>query len=396
MIYRKIKTSEFHELRKLQCNVYFMKYEKDKPSTTPEMDDIRIQGARAAFTDDGKMAAVLEMIPFHAYFDGHKIKSPGIAGIATLLEHRRSGYVKTLLKRAYEEMGEHGAVMSYLYPFSHEYYQKYGYAQAGYAETIKTDITNLVKSTCTGYTKQYYPGDGYDDLKYIYGRFAKQYNCCIARDDWRWKRLFSKDPHTEKVRVFIRYSSDGEPIAYLKMDAKEVDIYTYDMHVVEAAWHGSGGIQGLMAIINGFKYDLRKLIMGVPSGFPTELIVKEVWELEVKRDHIGMNRIISVKKALELMKKPIVNGSVVIGVEDKHAPWNSGNWLVKWDNASCNVEKTESSADLECGISSLSQLVTGYMTLKEVINIPDVNIHSNYKLLESLFIRKPCFIWDRF
>lgn len=395
MIYRKIKASEFHELRKLQCNVYFMKYEKDKPSTNPEMDDIRIQGARAAFTDDGKMAATLEMIPFYAYFDGHRIKSPGIAGVATLLEHRRSGYVKTLLKKAYEEMSDHGAVMSYLYPFSHEYYMKYGYAQAGYANTIKTDITNVVKSSCKGYTKQFFPGDSFDDLKYIYDRFAKQYNCCIARDDWRWKRLFSKDPHTEKVRAFIRYSQDGEPVAYIKMSAKHVADYTNDMLVHEMAYHGENGVQGLLAIINGFTQDLRKIIMVVPTGFPIELVTREVWELEVTRNHIGMNRIISAKKALELMKKPAVSGSVVISVDDEHAPWNSGKWLVAWGSES-KVEKTDAPADLECRISSLSQLVTGYMTLKEAINVSDVKILNNRELLESLFIKKPCFIWDHF
>lgn len=395
MIYRKIKESEFHELRKLQCNVYFMKYEKDKPSISPEIDKLRIQGARAAFTNDGKMAAVLEMIPFHAYFDGHVIKSPGIAGIATLLEHRRSGYVKTLLKNAYEEMSDHGAVMSYLYPFSHEYYRKYGYEQAAYAETIKTDLTNIVKSNCTGYTKQYYPGDGFDDLKYVYDRFAKQHNCCIARDDLRWERLFSKDPHTERVRVFIRYSSDGEPIAYIRMIAKNVADYTNDMIVHEMAFQGNEGIQGLLAIINGFAHDLRKIIMDVPPGFPIELVVKEVWKLEVTRNHIGMNRIIRVQKAFELMKKPAGSGQVVIGVDDEYAPWNSGNWLVSWGNDP-KVEKTDASVDLECGISALSQLVTGYMSLKEAINNPDVKVHKNHKLLESLFIRKPCFIWDHF
>lgn len=395
MIYRKIKKSEFHELRKLQCNVYFMKYDKDKPSVSPEIDELRIQGARAAFTDDGKMAAVIEMIPFHAYLDGHVIKSPGVAGVATLLGHRRGGYVRTLLKKAFEEMSEHGAVMSYLYPFSHEYYRKYGYEQASYSDTIKTDFENLEKSSCTGYTGQYYPGDGYDDLKYIYERFAKQYNCCISRDDWRWKRLFSKDPHTENERVFIRYSAKGEPIAYIRMEPKKVETYTYDMQVVETAWHGDSGVQGLLAILNGFRGDLRNLIMDVPPGFPAELLVKEVWKLEVSRTHTGMNRIINVGKALELMKKPGGSGKLVIGVADEHAPWNNGNWQLEWGDE-CNVGKTDAPADIECRISTLSQLVTGYMTLNEAMNKSDVTVQSNRGLLEKLFIKKPCFIWDRF
>lgn len=396
MQYRNLKREELKELKKLQSIVYFMDYEIEKPSDEPEYDEIRWKFARGAFTDEGKMAAVLEIIPFKSYLDGTIVGSGGIAGVATLLEHRRGGAVKNLLKNAYEEMNDRGDVMSYLYPFSHEYYRKYGYSLGSHADVATIDIKQLLNYRHEGYTKQYFPGDSMDDLKTIYNKFAKQYNFCVARDEWRWKKLFSGGPYTTKQRVFIRYNSDGEPIAYLDMKAKEVADYTYDLVVIEAAWVGYEGIKGLLAIINGYKGDLRKIRLTVPAGFPIEILTKEAWEVEVKRQHTGMNRIINAQKALETIKKPAKAGSVVVGVEDEHAPWNTGNWLIEWEHSISSVSKTKKAADLTCAAPSFSQLVTGHIQLSDLMIKTDVKVNGNMDILEKLFIKKPCFIWDRF
>lgn len=396
MIYRDLKEEEIKDLRKLQSIVYFMKYEEEKTVITPELDKIRWKFARGAFTDEGKLAAVLEIIPFNAYLDGTAVGSAGICGVATLLEHRRGGAVKNLLINAYKESFEKGDVLSYLYPFSHEYYEKYGYAQGSYGDRIVIDIMQFCDIKSDGYTRQYFPGDGYEDLKTVYDHFAHQYNCCIAREGWRWNILFSKDPYKEDERIFIRYNSKNEPIAYLKMKPKNVALYTYDMNVIEVSWVGHEGIAGLLAIINGFKGDMRKINLEVPAGFPIEILVKEKWELEVNRHHTGMNRIINAKRAFEIIKKPGNPGNVVIGIDDKYAPWNSGNWLIEWEGTGCRVSKTKRSPDLKCDISSLSQLVTGYMSFDDMMVKPDIVVNNKRDVLKKLFIKKSCFIWDRF
>jgi len=396
MLYRNLKENEIQDLRKLQSLVYFMKYDENRTVITPELDKLRWKHARGAFTEEGKLAAVLEMIPFKSYLDGKAVGSSGVAGVATLMEHRRGGAVKNLLKNAYEEMNDKGDVMSYLYPFSHEYYRKYGYDQGSYSDIITVDIKQFYETRSVGYTKQYFPGDGFADLKFVYDKFASQFNCCVAREDWRWETSFSQDPYQNNVRVFIRYNQKSEPIAYLKMETKVFAKYINDMVVLESAWHGDEGIQGLIAIINGFNGDLRKIFLEVPVGFPIELLVRESWELEVKRHHTGMNRIINVQKALETIKKPEKPGKTIIGVEDSYAPWNTGNWLVEWDAVQSRVSYTKTQADIKCTAPSFSQLVTGHMNLESILNRQDVEVSANREMLSSLFVKKPCFIWDRF
>jgi predicted acetyltransferase len=396
MIYRKLRMEDLPDMEKLHSVVYFFKHDPEKPSEMPWLDEIRIDAARGAFTEDGKLSAVIQLIPFKAYLDGTVVGSPGIAGVATLLEHRRGGLVKKLMKNAMEEMYENGDVMSYLYPFSHDYYRKFGYSQGSYAEEINIDIDKLKKSGCDGYTRQYFPGDGYDDLKTVYNHFAKSFNCCVVRDKWRWKRLFSTDPYKENTFVYIRYNNADEPVAYIKFEAKQKGIYTHDMHVYEAAWVGIEGISGLLAIINSYEGNLEKLKLPVPPGFPVELIVKDVWDLTLKRDHTGMNRIVNAKKALEIMKKPMGNGKAVIGMNDDFAPWNSGNWLVEWEDGQSRVSKTEKDPDIICRAPEFSQLVTGYFPLETMKITDGIEILYNESTLKELFTEKPCFIWDRF
>ena len=396
MIYRKLKKEELSDLTKLHSMVYFFKHDPDKPSDEPWLDKQRQEITRGAFTDDGNLAAVLEMIPFKAYLDNTVVGSPGIAGVATLLEHRRSGVVKNLMLNAYKEMYEKGDVMSYLYPFSHEYYRKYGYAQGSYADVITVGIDKLKRVKHDGYTKQYFPGDGYDDLKVVYNKFASQYNCCVAREDWRWKRLFSMDPYKENILVFIRYNSLGEPVAYLKFEAKEISEYKFDMNIYETAWIENDGLLGLISIINGYEGDLVKVKLTMPPGFPSELLVKDAWDISTGRRHAGMNRIINAKAALKIMRKPSESGRVVINVEDEHAPWNTGNWLVEWEKGNSSVRLTNEKADLTCRAPEFSQLVTGYFPLETMKITEGVEVADNEDMLRSLFIQKSCFIWDRF
>ncbi len=293
-------------------------------------------------------------------------------------------------------MRDDGAVMSYLYPFSHEFYYKYGYAQGSGSRKIKIDIDKLDDFRHEGYTKQYYPENGYEDIKSVYDSFSKKYNCCIARGDWRWKCLFSSEPHKSDDRVLIRYDKEGSPVTYLKFKTASVKPYVKDMEVMEAAWKGTGGIHGLIALIKAYEGDLRKVAIDVPDDFPAELITREHWSLEITRRHTGMSRIINAGKALEEIKKPLETGKVVIGLNDESAPWNRANWKVEWEKGVGSVSKTNKTPDLQCDAPEFSQLVTGYFPLEDIRIKKNVSVYKNEKTLSKLFVKKPCFIWDRF
>ncbi|HPQ48193.1 MAG TPA: GNAT family N-acetyltransferase [Clostridia bacterium] len=396
MEYRKIRQEEFVALRRIHSLVYFMKYEVEKTDYFPGADENRWKYGKAAFSDNGEMVAVLESVPFESYLDGQIVGSPGIAGVATLAQHRRSGYVRNLLKLAFDEMHENGDVMSYLYPFSHEYYRMFGYSQGSESKVVEVDIKKVIDSPHEGYMKQYFPGDSLDDIQKIYDSFSQNYNCSVNRKIWRWKRLYSEDPYTTDVRVLVRYDKDNNPVAYMKFKKKEVAEYTYDMSVIEIAWTGENGLMALISIINSFKGDLRKVKMEVPADFPVSLFVKEVWEQTSTIRYTGMNRIIDAEKALEIIRKPDKPGRATIGLADEYCPWNHGSWLVEWDKGQSNVHRTTKTPDVLCSAPEFSQMVTGRYSIGKLKSFRKVEISGNENTLNNLFIQKACFIQDRF
>lgn len=396
MEYRKIRQDEFVELRRIHSLVYFMKYDEEKTDIFPGADENRWKYGRAAYNDEGKMVAVLEAIPFDSYLDGQVVGSPGIAGVATLVEDRRKGHVKKLLQLIFNEMHENGDVMSYLFPFSHTYYRMFGYSEGSEKLVIEADVEKVVKSEHEGYTRQYFPGDSVDDLNKIYKSFSENYNCSVCRKDWRWKRLYSDDPYKTDYRVLIRYDKNDNPVAYIKFKKKEFTEYTYDMVVTEIAWSGDEGIMAMVSIINGFSGDLRKVIITVPPEFPVSLFVKESYEQKSTIHPAGMNRIINAEKALEIIVKPKAAGNTIIGLYDEYCPWNTGNWLVEWTEGETKVSRTTKEPDLLCKAPEFSQLVTGRYSAEILKNFNRIEINKNEDLLKRLFIEKPCFIQDRF
>ncbi|MBN1624536.1 MAG: GNAT family N-acetyltransferase [Clostridia bacterium] len=396
MEYRKINQDEFLALRRIHSLVYFMKYDEEKTDSFPGADENRWKYGRAAFNDEGRMVAVLEAIPFKSYLDGQVVGSPGIAGVATLVEDRRKGHVKKLLQLIFNEMHENGDVMSYLYPFSHEYYRMFGYAQGSESKVIEVDIKKVIMSSHDGYIKQYIPGDSLDDIIKVYDGFSKNYNCSVFRKDWRWNRLFSDDPYKTDIRVLVKYDNNNNPVAYLKLKKREVAEYTYDMIIIESAWTGDEGIMALISIINSFRGDLRKVRIEVPADFPISLFVNEVWDQVSTVHHTGMNRIIDASKALEIIRKPEKSGRAVLGLDDEYCPWNTGRWSIEWEKGTTSVQKTDKLPDILCKAPEFSQLVTGRYSISDLKNFKKVEINKNEDTLNSLFVRKPCFIQDRF
>ena len=393
MEYRKIEKDEFIDLRRIHSLAYFMKYDSDKTDNYQGADGNRWEYGRAAFNDAGKMVAVLEAIPFDSYLDGHIVGSPGIAGVATLVEERRRGHIKKLLQLIFNEMHENGDVMSYLFPFSHKYYRMFGYSEGS---EIEVDIEKIVNSAHEGYTRQYFPGDKFDDLNKIYKEFSRDYNCSVCRKDWRWKKLYSDDPYKTDYRVLLRYDKSKNPVAYIKFKKKLFSEYTYDMVINDLAWAGDDGIMAMISLIKGFNGDLRKVSVTVPSGFPVNLFVNEAYEQKSTIHPAGMNRIINAAKALEIIKKPEMDGRIIIGLDDEYCPWNTGNWLVEWANGETQVSKSLKKPEILCKAPEFSQLITGRYELAELKNFGKVEITDNDSELSRLFVKKPCFIQDRF
>jgi predicted acetyltransferase len=399
MKYRAITKEEKLQLEDLQAHCFFYTYDKKKFAEELEKDDNNWRTGRGAFDDNGKLLAGLELLPFEVWFDGTSVGMGGIGGVVSRVEDRRGGNIRKLFELVFQEMYDRGDVFSYLYPFSHPYYRKFGYEVSLTSRIIKAPLQPLLCFAQPGQAEQFLPGDQGNDptpIVEIYNAFASQHNLALDRAGWRWERILEHDPAKERYYTYIWRNEEGAPTAYSIIDVAQNGNAT-EIRVKEAAWLDKEALKGLLGFLGRFGGNIKKLEWAIPGSFAPELFWEEPWELETEYKYNGMNRIINVAEALKLMRKPHGQGSVRIAVTDSFFPKNTGTYKIDWENGSGSVKKSKSAtADMECSVQALAQMVVGYLPFGQITQRPDVTVHGKAAEFDDLFPTKALYLPDHF
>ena len=142
---------------------------------------------RAAFDDTGKMCSCFDLIPHQVIFDGNPVKMGGIGGVASLPEEREKKFIRNIFEYAMKEMYEDGYVFSYLYPFSHVYYRKFGYELNMTTVNYSIPITSFRQFTQTGCLNMVTDDAERQIIKALYEEYIKDKNLAVVRSDRLWK-----------------------------------------------------------------------------------------------------------------------------------------------------------------------------------------------------------------
>jgi predicted acetyltransferase len=154
----------------------------------------------------------------------------------------------------------------------------------------------------------------------------------------------------------------------------------------------------MFGFIGGLSPQFSNVEWNAPRSVNAAAMFADNYEVTVTRPMGGMNRVLNVPKALELIKAPLFNGSAVIKVTDKFLPVNDGAYHLEWENGVITKAALTDSAmpDLECDVETLAQLVTGFINLNEARHKRGVAVHGAEEALRGLFVRKDICIYDYF
>ena len=78
---------------------------------------------------DGMLASQVMCTPFAVNYFGTEYKMGGIGYVASYPEYRGLGGIKDTMKMILADMKKDGFALSYLAPFSYNFYRKFGYEQ---------------------------------------------------------------------------------------------------------------------------------------------------------------------------------------------------------------------------------------------------------------------------
>ena len=355
------------------------------------------ENAWGAFDETGKLLSAM-YVPFtQMMMHGQPVKIGQICGVTTLPEARNSRCVRKMFDVVMPMMKDEGAIFSYLYPFSHPFYRKFGYEHTFTRYKAKFPMSELSRYTYPNGIKVYDKGDPWHDIAKVYATFTKDKNQPLARGDAQWKGLLNRDPHKNRQFTYVHYNATGQPDAYIMYDGAYPDTPIH-IKIRELAWTNKEGLYAMLGFVYGLRSEYDTVIWQLPGGLDIFGVVENANLVEISVDTMAMGRIMDVPAALNLIKPPATNsGSVAISINDSFMPCNTGTYSISWENGQLSAEKSVApQADAEMDVMTLAQLVTGYTNISQAQHRRDVTIHSKFDELSAIFTQKNIYLLEHF
>ncbi|MCL2498802.1 MAG: GNAT family N-acetyltransferase [Defluviitaleaceae bacterium] len=352
----------------------------------------------AAF-ENGKMLSALTVNPYVIRMNGHEVKMGGIGAVVTLPEARGRGLIKKINTPVFEAMREEGQVYSFLYPFSFEYYRKFGYEHCYARRNARIPIEQFEKFP---YPKQFVPhepDDGCEPYARIYETFTRGRNLAVVRDEGNWKWMLNRDPYMKSQFTYLNYGADGTPNAYLLYEAEKnsLDDGGNAIKIRELCWTSPEGLYAAFGFFGKMGSEYRAVKWSVPYGLNIQAILPDPYDVEWRINAAGMNRIVDVPAALAMQSVPAGSGRVHIKVNDDFWPANSGTYRLEWENGNLTATCVQvADIDMETHVTTLAQLTTGYIDASEARYRSDTVIRGDINALNALFPKKYLYLLEGF
>ncbi|MDR1374343.1 MAG: sterol carrier protein domain-containing protein, partial [Treponema sp.] len=291
---------------------------------------------------------------------------------------------------------------SSLTPFSHAYYRAFGYELACAHNEITVPVREFSRLKVRGSFTQISPGDDTAALAEVHAAYIAGLNHGICRDYWpgnrSWRIFTREDPYNTGTFLYLWRDGEGRPRSYIKyQDQAAGDEHI--MSVQELAFTDREALYGVLGLVKGLATQFRKFKWLMPAFLDPADLVDNPWELAQRCLPRDMTRIINVKRALELMRRPCGEGSYTLEVaDDPFIPANKGRWRVEFGKEGSRVSSTNAEPDLLCDIPALSQVVTGYRTLENALRTrrAGLELRANRETLDRVFTWRPQHVTEYF
>jgi predicted acetyltransferase len=382
---RAIRLEEYVEARKVQSIAFNLGIDFSKDMVTGDYRNCR------AFFDGDRVCACLDYLPFQAMLNGRQVGMAGIGSVASLPEERHKGHIRALLRHTLEEARTNGDTLSYLFPFSHMFYRKFGYETCVVKKNTSIPLHTFQGLNGGGHMQMYLPSDDSGPIQDVYKRFAADKNFMLIRSREVWKKLLEIDPYKNKRYVYIWYNAENCGEGYV-IFGPEGDGFKTDMLVEEMVWVSPAALRGMLGFLSNFTAKFCNFKYQAPEILNFRLLVPEPDEVKTEDVCCGMGRIVDVVRSLKTLVMPQGTEQVAIYVKDNFLDWNNGTFLLCSEDGATRVERSDAIPDMVCDVHTLVQLVSGYLTAEDCLSFGGAEINCKLETFSRLFIKRALFV----
>ncbi|MEO3946782.1 GNAT family N-acetyltransferase [Gorillibacterium sp. CAU 1737] len=305
---------------------------------------------------EGNLAAKLMLLPLAVNIGERLFAMGGIASVSTWPEYRRNGFVGQLLKQSFRQMREAGQSLSMLSPFSYAFYRKYGYEIYTDVKTYELDLSLIPPLPD--------PAGSFERtrdvklLREIYDVYSRRYSGMLARSEEWWDRLLEKRNST----IAVWRDKQGTPRGYIKYVIQQ-----YEMKVHEWIYLDEEARMALLKWISQHDSMCGKVTMKAPADDALSFLLPNP-RFKQEAAPYFMARIVDAEAFVR--DYPFRSGGrteLFLNLEDTHADWNAGSFLLTVDaEGKGKLERVSTASDsgqtLSCTIQTLAALLMGYLS----------------------------------
>lgn len=331
-------------------------YRLDSKTAQRWISNTEISETRA-FVADGRCLSLIRILPYTVFIGGRRLSMGGIGAVATWVDQQGRGLAGQLMSYSVGEMRRLGHSVSFLYPFSHRYYAKFGWGTVGqqhaYGSFSQADVKRL---SCGATVRAAITPSDYQTVRALYAALAPTFNGMVDRSEPQWERFLSRATG-DHSQIYLIYQG-GTPTAFFQC----IDTAAPDGKFCTTAIPLCPDHESCLAMF-GFLAQLPSNVGSLRIVAPRTPLLnqyfREPW-VELRLSPMFQARVVDVEAACSSRGySHECQADVIFALQDEYGPWNTGTWRLCVAEGSATIEKTLSAPQVVLTIQQFSTLFMG-------------------------------------
>ena len=322
------------------------------------------------------IVAVIGVIDFSQHLRGSWVKMAGITAVACRPEFRRMAYMTKLFEYVFQQLHTQGFLVSALYPFSFNYYEKFGYGQADVIKVFTVKSSDIIQRATPNRIIREEFDETFEKCQSLYEKLSFQKEGLVKRPPAVWKNLEGWN-WTRGGYQFICQDRDGNDLGYLIVrfeDKSARNPFSY-LEVREIVYFDPETKQAFLNFLanHDSQRDYIKIAPYEQNYLPFFKSPRVKENLIIAN---SMFRIIDIHHLLPQLKYPSnIDTALTLEITDPktQCPWNNGTLTLKVKKGKGEISDTPVPHTVKLGIKELSQILVGFYSPSDLAEIGTVS-----------------------
>lgn len=325
--------------------------------------------------DEGQIVSTLICQPMPVFVNGGLVSHASTGAVATIPEARCKGCAGAMMAECVRLLRAEKICLSSLWPFSYEYYRKFGWEVGSEIRTYNAEAKVLAGLGDAANARLGGEGD-LKHIKRIYTEWAPNYNCLTQRTDVWWDRVMGVEESLKTpTRGMVMHTTNGRPDGYASYQINDGE--QKSISVVEIASREPQHRRDMLARLATLLSEEEKIAFNAPLD---DLFLQEVPNPRLFHTTVSPSfqfRVIDPPRAMECLEaEEDVSGKVSFVLTDSvfKEGWSFG---IDVDEGDVTLTKADNRRSLEMDVTTFARLYSGYLTPFDALDLGKVKLNGD-------------------